>query len=499
MTGPPVKFEVIGADKYQAAVQNPGRHFADPMLQNAKVETKRGGLPKFRTGGFAVVYKVTTRENPQHAEKSYALRCYKHLAPDLAMRYARISEHLSTWSVKSEFLIRTDYHATGVRIGNEWKPITTMQWIEGDFLDVFLDRASNQPHLMAWLVSRLGRLERDLRRAGMAHGDLHHKNLLITRQQKPSLVLIDYDGMYVPALKGSVSNETGQPDYQHPGRDGSHFDSGLDRFSLAVLYLNAVAVQRHPELWDSKGRTEGLLTSASDYASPDESPVLDRMASYPDLRAAVVRFRRMCLGDIDDVLDPREFFASFDELPSPEVAVPPMPTRTGHERAPVTSATPLCGTSLRELRAHAGNEVTVIGRYERYEKGDGTAASAYRTLHLQATDGATFEIMVEEDVARQFKETGRPWKVNRSDWLSVTGVLLNDKRRFVIDLEQAADLEKLTSSGAQRRLRRLIPRDRGDQPPASAGAHHPPRGPKPDPARAHEDVMSMLRGQEPSS
>ena len=407
------------------------------------------------------MYKVSSRENPQHAEQSYALRCFKHLAQDLAKRYAKISSHLGISAPKSEFLLGTRYHEEGIRIeiGMEARHHDAVG--EGEFLDVYFDSAKEHPYEMAWLVNRLERLAGELHKAGMAHGDLHHKNILITRHKNRRLLLIDYDGMYVPALKGEISNETGMKDYQHPGRDWRHFHAGLDRFALAVLYLNAVAVQRHPELWDAKTRTDGLLTEARDYASPDESETLDQMAQFPDLRSAVIKFRRLCLGDIDELPEARQFFETFSDEPPVAVVVPtrvPVSSDGGvrSSRAgavPASSARPVLGTTLRELRALAGEEVTVIGQYARFEKGDGTAASAFRTLFLESSGGATFEIIVEQEVARQFTTTGRPWSVKRSDWIAVTGVLLNDERRFVIDLEQAADLQKLTSAGARRRLR----------------------------------------------
>jgi thiamine kinase-like enzyme len=44
---------------------------------------------------------------------------------------------------------------------------------------------------------------RALNRAGVAHGDLQHGNILVANG-KPKL--IDYDGMYVPALRAYPDN-----------------------------------------------------------------------------------------------------------------------------------------------------------------------------------------------------------------------------------------------------------------------------------------------------
>ena len=52
-----------------------------------------------------------------------------------------------------------------------------------------------------------------------------------------ALRLIDYDGMYVPALAGTRSGEVGLPAYQHPQRirEGT-YNAEVDRFSHLVIY-----------------------------------------------------------------------------------------------------------------------------------------------------------------------------------------------------------------------------------------------------------------------
>src|ERR1700678_1048743 len=60
-----------------------------------------------------------------------------------------------------------------------------------------------------------------LRDANFAHADLQHGNVLLVpgdAQNKLGLKLIDYDGMWVPALADSHSGEVGHPNFQHPLR-----------------------------------------------------------------------------------------------------------------------------------------------------------------------------------------------------------------------------------------------------------------------------------------
>lgn len=460
MSGSLPGFEIVAATKYQDALQHPAKVFKDPKLSRGRVEM-RGAIPKYRSGGFAVVYRVSSRDNDQHKEEVMAVRCFKRLAPDLAERYRCISDHLNRVAAKSPFLVTTRYLSEGIRVEGEWKPITTMTWIDGDFLDVFLDSAATQPHLMAWLEAKVRALAEDLQRNEIAHGDLHHKNILVSPLMSGdhALRLIDYDGMFVPTLSRKRASELGQANYQHPDRSETDFNERLDAFSLLVLYLNVVAVKRHPELWDPQTRlTDGLLTSAEDYRDPDSSAILLRMASYPDMRGLVQAFRRSCLGPFQDVMSPRDFF---DLARAEPVAVELVPQNSPPPSNPPVRSAPaqprIIGTARRELRALAGELATVVGQYESFAKGSGKAGSPYRTLFCMATGGASFEVIAERPIADQFRATGRPWKVKPGDWLRIDGLLLNDGDRFVIDLDQAADLSRIEPIDAARLLRRQLP------------------------------------------
>ena len=115
------------------------------------------------------------------------------------------------------------------------------------------------------------------------------------------LRLIDYDGMWVPALKDRISNEKGVADYQHPGRTWEHYGQGMDRFALLVLFLTTLAIERHPEIWQASARSEGLLLRAKDFREPDESETLGQLAAYSDLAPYVRRFRRACVEPVTGV------------------------------------------------------------------------------------------------------------------------------------------------------------------------------------------------------
>jgi hypothetical protein len=269
--------------------------------------------------------------------------------------------------------------------------------------------------------------------------------------------------MFVPSLAGMEASEPGHEDYQHPLRTERSFGPALDSFSLMVLYLNIVAVQRHPELWDARSRVEGLLTREIDYLNPDDSQTLARLGGYRDLQRAVNAFKRACVGDYGDIPAPRDFFALFDDetpplttapahrasdaRPAPEATATPTSTtlpsmgrpRSRIERPPKSKA---IGTQRVQLVAREGLEVAVVGRLRRIVDGEGTPMSPLQTLYLESR-GATFEVMIDREVADRSHEFDRDWSPAAGDWIWVQGLLLRDGDRFAIDLEQPANIAKV--------------------------------------------------------
>ena len=73
----------------------------------------------------------------------------------------------------------------------------------------------------------------------MAHADLQHGNVLLVPARANgslSLKLIDYDGMWVPALANKKSGEVGHPAYQHPQRLRENtYSAEVDRVPLLVV------------------------------------------------------------------------------------------------------------------------------------------------------------------------------------------------------------------------------------------------------------------------
>lgn len=144
-----------------------------------------------------------------------------------------------------------------------------MEWLQSDPLNVYIEKQLNNAASLSQLASDWRQMATSVRNAGIAHGDLQHGNALLVGS---TLKLIDYDGMYVPALSGKLSNETGQPNYQLPARAAYDFGPQLDHFSEWVILVSVLALSLDPSLWKTfRGGDECLIFRSSDFANQTSS------------------------------------------------------------------------------------------------------------------------------------------------------------------------------------------------------------------------------------
>jgi len=274
---------------YQLALQDPQRAFADEELRAGVVEGGSGGLaglPRPRAGAFATTYKV------QCGRRAFAVRCFTRPIPlDLESRYVELERHLALHWLPQ--LVRATFLPKGLLVRGRWWPVVKMDWAQGESLERYV--AANLEHPGALFVLAVEWLEllASLREAGIAHGDLHHGNVLVTPE---GLKLVDYDGMFVPALEGFGSHEQGHASYQHPRRARGAFHARLDHFAAWSVWLSLVALAHAPSLWTRfHGGDDCLLFRRKDYEAPERSAVLQALLESPHarVRAAAASFQAM--------------------------------------------------------------------------------------------------------------------------------------------------------------------------------------------------------------
>jgi WD40 repeat protein len=254
--------------EYHEALQHPQRSLADPELQKAQIDKDRFGMPKPATGGNAVVYKATEGQNV------WAVRCFLRPISDHAERYAAISKHLG--KNRSAHSTKFFYLADGLRIKGGAFPIVKMAWIQGPSLDRYVEGILDQPRELAALREKFRTLVKDVESAKFAHGDLQHGNILVSGKD---LLLIDYDGMWVPALIGRQATEIGHRAYQHPKRGVTDYGPYLDRFSALVIYLSLRALEINRKLWDQYYTGDNLIFVREDFNEAGRSPIWGDLAA----------------------------------------------------------------------------------------------------------------------------------------------------------------------------------------------------------------------------
>ena len=275
---------------FTIAVQNPHICFADPELKLASTSKNSRGRVLLWSGNFATVYKLTK------GNRSWAVRCFTRTPQsDVQQRYKLISEYLSQHQIP--YLVDFEFLPQGILVKGEWYPILKMDWVQGSEIDRYIGEHIDDSQVLLRLDQQLKQLQKDLQQVGIAHGDLQHGNIMVDSQGE--LKLVDYDGMYVPALRGAPPLEVGHPNYQPPTRSSKDFSDRLDEFSFEVISLSLRALASQPNLWETFHEdNKNLIFRQNDFQEPELSPVFQSIANIPDdeTRELCDRLIRRCHG-----------------------------------------------------------------------------------------------------------------------------------------------------------------------------------------------------------
>ncbi|WP_067669615.1 hypothetical protein [Nocardia miyunensis] len=291
-TTTPREFPTAGA--YQEALQHPDICFTDAELRTSVPELTTLRQPRGISGNFASVFPVTH----QASGTRYAIKCFTRYIPDQQARYRAISEQLATLSaanLSQPWKIGFEYLPDAILVGGIRYPILKMEWAQGMTLSAWLDLHHDDQPGVDRLAERFAGLMSDLEAHSIAHGDLQHGNLLVTGDC--TLRLVDYDGMYVPALGSLGGTERGHRNYQSPQRGNDDFGTDLDRFSAWVIYGALKAIAIDPDLWRQLHEPQGeyLLLAENDFTNPDFSQRFPALLTHanPEVRQLAEQLRSL--------------------------------------------------------------------------------------------------------------------------------------------------------------------------------------------------------------
>ena len=225
------------------------------------------GEPYRSSGAFAVVFKM----KDEQTGKCYALKCFTEEQEGRAEAYRQIAEELEY--VDSPYITSVKYLEKELFVDSNCEdeefPVLLMDWIEGETMETYVAANYTDTHAMSMLCYRFCKMAAWLRSQSFAHGDIKPDNIMV--RPDGTLTLVDYDGMFVPAMKGQKSPTIGTKDFSHPLRTIDDFDETIDDFALASIALSLKAISLNPSLLDEYGASDRLLFSAADYLDLSKS------------------------------------------------------------------------------------------------------------------------------------------------------------------------------------------------------------------------------------
>ena len=228
------------------------------------------GEPYRSSGAFAVVFKM----KDEQTGKCYALKCFTEEQEGRAEAYRQIADELEF--VDSSYITSVKYLEKEIFVDSSCEedefPVLLMDWIDGETMETYIAENYQDNYAMAMLCYRFCKMAAWLRSQPFAHGDIKPDNIMV--RPDGNLTLVDYDGMFVPAMKGQKSPTIGTKDFSHPLRTVDDFDETIDDFALASIALSLKAIALKPSLLDEYGAADRLLFSAEDYRDLSKSKVL---------------------------------------------------------------------------------------------------------------------------------------------------------------------------------------------------------------------------------
>ena len=257
--------------EYVKAIQDAGDNLE--QLAHLAPVLDDHGEPYRSSGAFAVVFKMQDKRTGKY----YALKCFTEEQEGRADAYRQIADELDM--VDSPYITSVKYMEKELFVDSQCEedefPVLLMDWVEGETMETYIAANYHNQSAMSMLCYRFGKMAAWLRSQSFAHGDVKPDNIII--RPDGSLTLVDYDGMFVPSMKGCKSPTIGTKDFSHPLRTMDDFDETIDDFSLASIALSLKAISMKSTLLDIYGASDRLLFSEKDYRTPSNSKVISAL------------------------------------------------------------------------------------------------------------------------------------------------------------------------------------------------------------------------------
>jgi hypothetical protein len=300
---------------YESAVRTAGANF-NQLSRFEFIPSRTVPIRIFMhgSGSFAVIFKATD------GQRNFAIRCFTNASKEKLDRYKNISNYLKSKSLPWE--VEFDYYDQEIKINGISYPLLKMNWVNGVLLNDYIGANLQNKKQLEILQNKIAELSISLEENEIGHGDIQSLNILVIgRDTDIGLKLVDYDGMYVPDLKGRQAVELGKPDFQHPVRNECDFDEKMDRFSFWVLLTGIEALKNDANLWSNISHggfntSDNILFTPTDFINPDDSRLFKKLKLISSNRLQklvqrLISFTRY--SDLKHIESPGLFFKQIDK------------------------------------------------------------------------------------------------------------------------------------------------------------------------------------------
>jgi hypothetical protein len=381
----------------------------DPELKQGQLKKTGLGLPLALCGGFALTYTVSV------GAKKFALRCFHRESRELERRYQAISLRLK--QLNSPYFLPFEFNPNGIRIQGNTYPIVKMEWARGRTLAEFLEAEHGNPSALRNLRQSLTTLAEYLEGSGIAHGDIQPENVMVSADGA-TVQLIDYDGLYVEALKGSKATELGQVNFQHPERSADDFGPKLDRFSFLTLDVALQTLIASPKIWTtSRSEPGAVVFRRNDFLNPGASSVFQEAVAIPSIATHVASLAKVATGDFSAIPSLRDFLLGRGG-------------QSGLTTVRTTSAVVayqgpyvVCdATNYSQVLQMVGSRVELVGKIHSVKKGWAQNRKPYVFVNFSDWRGQAVKLTIWADGLDALKPNV-PDESSIGRWVSVTGLI----------------------------------------------------------------------------
>ncbi len=257
---------------YTIIIEHLSSYIIDSQINTAiPLYTKTDRLISY-AGGYSKVFPVQIKTSKK------AFRFWTANVENSQKRYQEIDQYLK--KNKLPYFVAFDYHQDKLNWEETDYSFVSMDWAEGVTLNEYIDNNINDSGKMQALANSFFYMVVDLHKHEIAHGDLQDGNIIVIEDgNEINLKLIDYDSLYVPALKNYDIEIIGVEAYQHPKKtDFKYMNEKIDYFSELVIYLSLLVYVEDSSLW-IHGQDQRLLFELKDYKNTDASEIFKKLKS----------------------------------------------------------------------------------------------------------------------------------------------------------------------------------------------------------------------------